>query len=131
MHHDPLRSPLSKARGLGSAKSGFSHWWLQRLSALALIPLSIWFMCNVLNILIQADRFAISLWLEQPFNTLLLSLMLVALFLHAKLGVQVVIEDYVHRESRKIAALILNNFFFIALAAISLLSVFKLHFFGI
>lgn len=131
MQHHSLKSPLARARGLGSAKSGFSHWWLQRLSALALIPLSVWFVYEVVGKLAGADRFAIGLWLEHPLNALLLSFTLTALCLHAKLGIQVVVEDYVHRESRKLTMLILNNFVFIGLAGMSLLSVFKLHFFGI
>jgi succinate dehydrogenase / fumarate reductase membrane anchor subunit len=131
MKADSLRTPLAKARGLGAAKSGFNHWWMQRLSALALIPLCVWFLYQIMSHLVHADRFSVGLWLENPLNALLISLMLVALFWHARLGIQAVVEDYVHRECTKITILILNSFFFLTLIAMSLLAVFKLHFFGI
>lgn len=131
MKYDALTSPLAKARGLGSGKHGFSHWWLQRLTAIALIPLSLWFVVNLMQHVVGAERFDVALWLESPINAVLVAALMLALTIHARLGVQVVIEDYVHAKCINIALLIFNNFLFIALAALSLMAVFKLHFFGI
>ncbi len=126
-----LRTPMANARGLGSGKHGFSHWWLQRLSAIALIPLSIWFVCSLLSKLIGAERFDVAMWLESPFHALLMAALMLALCIHARLGVQVVIEDYIHKKWVNLTLIIANNFLFIALAAISVLAIFKLHFFGV
>lgn len=131
MKHDALRSPLARVRGLGSAKDGFHHWWLQRLTAIALVPLSIWFMAQLMGSLIGATRFDVAGWLESPLAALLLLALLVALLTHAKLGIQVVLEDYVHTEWKKIALLLINQYAFIALGAAGVFAVIKLHFFGI
>lgn len=126
-----LRSPLANARGLGSGKHGFSHWWLQRLTAIALVPLTVWFVYNLMNHVVGAERFHVALWLENPVNAVLTAALLVVGTIHARLGIQVVIEDYIHKKCVNIALLIFNNFLFIALAALGVLAVFKLHFFGI
>lgn len=104
-----LNTPLSKVRGLGSAKEGSHHWWLQRLTAVALLPLSIWFVCGVLGIVGETYETAV-LWVQSPVTTVFLLLAIVALFYHAKLGLQVVIEDYVHSEGLKIASLLAMKF---------------------
>ena len=90
-----MRSPLSRARGLGSAKSGTDHWWLQRLTALALIPLVIWFVVSMI-IVTGADHAAAVAFISSPINAVLLILLIVATFHHGQLGLQVVIEDYIH-----------------------------------
>ena len=90
-----MRSPLSRARGLGSAKSGTDHWWLQRLTALALIPLVIWFVVSMI-IVTGADHAAAVAFISSPINAVLLILLIVATFNHGQLGLQVVIEDYIH-----------------------------------
>jgi len=101
-----LRSPLARARGLGSAKEGLSHWIQQRVTAIALIPLSIWFILSVIN-LAGSHYEQFQSWLSIPGNTALMLLLLFALFHHAQLGVQVVIEDYISGRGAKVAALIL------------------------
>jgi succinate dehydrogenase / fumarate reductase membrane anchor subunit len=131
MSNDSLRSPLGKARGLGSAKDGFHHWWAQRLTAIALVPLALWFVISLLCSIAGSSRFAFAAWLENPWNTLLLAGLLAVVTIHARLGLQVVIEDYVHAEGKKVAMLIINKFLFIGLAVVSVFSVIKLHFFGI
>lgn len=131
MNRDALRSPLANARGLGSGKHGFSHWWLQRLTAIALVPLAIWFMCNLLGNMVGAERFDIALWFENPVHALLTSTLVIVATIHARLGIQVVIEDYIHKKCVNIALLVFNNFLFIALAALGVLAIIKLHFFGI
>lgn len=90
-----LETPLAKARGLGSAKSGTGHWWWQRLTAIALVPLVIWLVWS-LYAMAGADLETVRAWLARPLNSLLMVSTLIALFYHAQLGMQVVIEDYVH-----------------------------------
>lgn len=99
-----LRSELGRVRGLGSAKSGLHHWWHQRLTAMALIPLTLWFVNGVLGHM-DASHEALITWMSSPFVSTMLVAFLLALFYHAKLGLQVVIEDYVHNEFHKIALL--------------------------
>lgn len=99
------RSDLGRARGLGSAKSGVHHWWHQRLSAIALVPLSLWFVTALLAHL-HDDYPEVTAWIRSPFVTVLLVGLIIAVFYHAKLGLQVVIEDYVHHALAKIALLV-------------------------
>ena len=90
-----LQSPLGKFLGHGSAKEGVQHWWSQRLTAVALVPLTLWFVAALLGM----ENFAhaeILGWIAQPFNAILLILLALALLAHSELGVQVVVEDYVH-----------------------------------
>ena len=91
-----LRDPLAIARGMGSAKDGVSHWWIQRLTATALMLLTPWFVCLLINHLIGADQYSVRETLGQPFTAALLLAYVLSLFWHAQLGLQVVIEDYVH-----------------------------------
>ncbi|MGH6948361.1 MAG: succinate dehydrogenase, hydrophobic membrane anchor protein [Kiloniellales bacterium] len=100
-----LRSPLARVRGLGSAKEGVAQWWMQRMTALALIPLAIWF-CASVAALTGADYRTVADWIGSPVPACLLLLLIGATFQHAQLGLQVVIEDYVHSEGLKLAALI-------------------------
>ena len=90
-----LRDPLAQARGLGSAKDGVRHWWLQRLTAVALMLLLPWFVWLALG-LIGADQFTVRATVGQPLNATLMLALVFALFWHAQLGLQVVVEDYVH-----------------------------------
>ena len=121
----PLRSPLSKAIGHGSAKHGFSHWWWQRLSAVALIPLTLWFVYSVIT-LINSEYAVVIAWLSSPIKaSLLLLFILVALF-HAQTGLQVVIEDYIHCKCVNLASLIAVKFISVLLAVVSVISIFKI-----
>ena len=117
-----LRSPLGRVRGLGSAKDGTGHWWAQRLTALALVPLTLWF-CVAVIALSGADHAAVADWAGSPVVAGLLILLIAATFYHAYLGVQVVIEDYVHNEMFKIAGLLLTKAAAIVLALTGILSV--------
>jgi succinate dehydrogenase / fumarate reductase, membrane anchor subunit len=90
-----LKDPLARVHGLGSAKEGVSHWWAQRLTAIALVPLSVWFMAW-LFCLLGADPGSARAAVADPVSAFLLIVFLVALFWHAQLGLQVVVEDYVH-----------------------------------
>jgi succinate dehydrogenase / fumarate reductase, membrane anchor subunit len=101
-----LRSDLGRVRGLGSAKEGVQHWWAQRMTALALIPLSLWFVASIV-FLVDVDHATAMWWLGSPVTLGLMSLFLVALIYHAVLGLQVVIEDYVHGHAAKLVLLLL------------------------
>ena len=110
-----LRSPLSKVLGLGSAKDGTGHWWAQRITAVALIPLGLWFAISVLGMPL-ADYSAVRSWLAQPLNSILMILLIVSVLHHSQLGIQVVVEDYVHDDWLKILTVTLSRFLHIALA---------------
>ncbi|RJF81863.1 succinate dehydrogenase, hydrophobic membrane anchor protein [Azospirillum cavernae] len=120
-----LRSPLAHARGLGSAKDGTEHWWSQRLTAIALVPLTIWFVFGVIRHL-GADYAAFHAWIKSPFSAVMMILVAVVTFHHAQAGLQVVIEDYIHSEWRKLAALIAVKFLSFALALACVLAVAKI-----
>jgi succinate dehydrogenase / fumarate reductase, membrane anchor subunit len=96
-----MRSPLGRALGLGSAKEGVEHWWLQRITAAALVPLSVWFVIAIIR-LVGADIEAMREWVAAPMPAILLILLLIATFWHASLGLQVVVEDYVHTPLTKL-----------------------------
>jgi succinate dehydrogenase / fumarate reductase membrane anchor subunit len=123
------RSPIGRVRGLGAARDGVSHWWSQRLTAVALVPLTLWFaiaiVCHV-----GADHAAMTAWIGSPVTAGLFILLITATFFHAYLGLQVVIEDYVHREGLKIVSLVLIKGACIVLALIGILSVLSLLFEG-
>ena len=100
-----MRSPLGRAIGLGSAKEGVEHWWAQRISAIALIPLCLWFVSAVIG-LVGADLETVQNWVGRPLPAILLLLVVIAVFYHAALGLQVVIEDYVHTELARLGLVI-------------------------
>ena len=110
-----LRTPLRQARGLGSAKDGTRHWWMTRLTAVAMAPLMLWLIFNLAR-LAEADYATTVAWAAAPWNTVLLILVIATLFYHARLGLQTIIEDYVHHEARKFALLILMQFAMVLLA---------------
>jgi len=114
-----LRSPLATARGLGSAKSGTHHWWAQRVTAVALIPLTIWFVISLI-VHVGASYEEARAWIGSPLPAVILICLIVAAFHHAQLGLQVVIEDYLHHEPCKIAALMIvkGGAFFLGLLGV-------------
>lgn len=123
----PLQTPLARARRLGSAKHGVSHWWLQRVTALALVPMTAWFLAAMIRVAQSPDPFVLADWMASPVHAAVTALMLVAVFWHAKLGAQVVIEDYVKAPFAKYGLLFANTFFCWGLAALGLIAVLKLH----
>ena len=123
------RSPLAKVRGLGSAKSGTSHWWMQRVTAVALIPLSYW-LITFLNLSFHAPYLQVVTWLIAPVNTVCIIAWVLAAFYHAALGLQVVIEDYVAAEGVKIIAVWTVNISFFILALAALVAVFRILLIG-
>lgn len=124
-----FRSPLGKVRGLGSAKDGTHHWWMQRVTAIALVPLAAWFVVSVI-VLIGKDHAAFKAWVSNPISATLLVLLIGATFHHAQLGLQVVIEDYIHGEGAKLALVLFVKFAALVLAGIGIVSVLRIAFGG-
>ena len=116
---------LRRVRGLGTAKDGVHHWWVQRLTAVALVPLSIWFVTSIV-LLAGSDHARVTAWIANPVVAVFLMLTLIAMFYHLKLGLQVVIEDYIHAKPTKFACLLLNNFGNTVLALSCIVSVLKI-----
>lgn len=122
-----IRTPLGRARGLGSAKDGTHHWWVQRVSAIAMIPPMIYLLTQLPR-LVTHDRDAFLIWLQQPLPALALALFIASSFYHAALGIQVVIEDYIHCEGRKIALLLINKLGFLFLGVAAIYAVVRINF---
>ena len=124
-----LRSPLNRVRGLGSAKEGTHHWWAQRLTALALIPLTIWFVVSIIC-LTGADHATAKAWLGSLWPAALLILTIGMTFHHGQLGLQVVIEDYVHNEALKIASILLVKGVAVVLSVVAIAAIARIAFGG-
>jgi succinate dehydrogenase / fumarate reductase, membrane anchor subunit len=117
-----MRSPLGRAIGLGSAKEGVEHWWLQRITAVALVPLSLWFVIAIIR-LVGADSDGVRDWVGNPLPAIMLVLLLIATFYHAALGLQVVIEDYIHGELTKLGLVVIVRLGCFALAVAGMFAV--------
>lgn len=124
-----LRTPLGRVRGLGSAKEGVHHWWAQRITAVALVPLTLWFIFSLAS-LAGADAAEAAAFVAQPLNAVLLLLLIAATFHHLHLGIQVVVEDYIHSELAKLAILIAVKLLAVALGVAAAFSVLKTAFGG-
>ena len=122
-----LTTKLSRVRGLGAAHHGVSHWWLQRVTAIALIPLSLWFVRGLVTLVQSSNVANVAVWLSSPVNAIVLTLLQLALFYHLKLGLQVVIEDYIKSPVCKYGMLLANTFLCFTFATIGILSILKLH----
>jgi succinate dehydrogenase / fumarate reductase membrane anchor subunit len=120
-----MRSPLGRVRGLGSAKEGTDHWFTERLTALALVPLSLWFVAAVLGG-VGADHATLKAWMSVPGNMTLMILLITAFFWHAALALGTVIEDYVHHKPAHMGGLIAVKFGCIFLGVFSIVSVLKI-----
>lgn len=120
-----FRTPLNQVRGLGSAKEGTHHWWMQRVTAVALVPLSVWFVVSLVSMSV-ADYSTVISWVSSPLVTVLLLCLIWALFHHAQLGVQVVLEDYVHSEWLKIASIVALKFAAVLLGLACVIAVLKI-----
>lgn len=120
-----FRTPLHRVRGLGAAGGAADHWWVQRLTAVALVPLSLIFVAYALS-LVGAGHATVVETLGRPVPATLTLLLIVALFWHLKLGAQVIVEDYVHHEGLKFASIIVLTFACIALGLACALAVLRL-----
>ena len=124
-----MRTPLGKVRGLGSARSGTEHFWQQRLTAIANIPLVI-FLVLFCVFMVGADREEMAGAIANPLVALMLVFTIISITWHMRLGMQVIIEDYVHGEGSKLACLLGNTFFSLAVALTGLFAVLKISFGG-
>jgi succinate dehydrogenase / fumarate reductase, membrane anchor subunit len=124
-----LRSPIGRVLGLGAAKEGFSHWWLQRVTSVALVLLGLWFVFALLRMPTFQHEFVVA-WIAMPLNAVLLLLLIGTLVYHSQLGVQVVVEDYVHHHGLKIATMMLLTFVHVAVAALAIFAVLRIAFGG-
>ena len=123
-----LRSPLGKVLGTGSAKEGVHHWWMQRLTSIALVPLTIWFVVSLLS-LPSFEHVTLVTWIAQSWTALLLILFILVATWHSQLGVRVVVEDYVHGGSKTLT-LVLITFIHAVVAAAGIFAVLKVAFGG-
>ncbi|HEY0270442.1 MAG TPA: succinate dehydrogenase, hydrophobic membrane anchor protein [Sphingomonas sp.] len=121
---------IGRVRGLGSAKSGAHHWWLQRVTGAGNLLLLVWFVISLARLPV-IDHQAMVLWLHSPLVAVPLLLLVLSVFWHLRLGMQVFIEDYVHEEGGKIACLLLLNAYVMAAAALCLFSILKIAFGGV
>ena len=123
------RTPLSRARGLGAAKHGVTHWISERVSSIALVPLTLWMVFAVLRLAAGDYQFAVH-WIAQPLNAVLMVLLLAISFWHMASGMRVIVEDYIHVTLNKSALLILNLFVCGLAGALAIFSILKVAFGG-
>jgi len=121
-----LRSPLSKVKGLGSAKDGTGHFWHQRLTSLLLIPLVLWVGFSLAAL--PVEHATLVAWIQQPWVSVALVLLVITVFYHAQLGLQVIIEDYISSHSKRTVTLLLTNLACLLLGTIGVISVLKISF---
>ena len=126
---DVMRSYLSRARGAGAAKSGIHHWWAERASAIALVPLTIWFIYAVLHLL-GATQGAVHRFVASPVNTVLLLALVAMTFHHMQLGLQVVMEDYISNNKLKAVSILLNKAVAAVLGLLCAVSILRMAFTG-
>jgi len=124
-----METPLARVRGLGSARSGAHHWWLERLTSVSTLVLFVWFIVSLVR-LPALDQTTIVDWLGSPMAAAPMALLVVSIFWHLKLGLIVVVEDYVHEEGGRLFWVVLINFLAILGAALALFAVFKIAFSG-
>ncbi|MDJ0812159.1 MAG: succinate dehydrogenase, hydrophobic membrane anchor protein [Woeseiaceae bacterium] len=120
-----LRAPLGRVLGLGTAKDGTDHWWAQRISGVALALLGLWFVASLV-MLPSLEHYTVVDFISRPINTVLLALLCLTIAYHSHLGVQVVIEDYVHGHGVKIVSLVLSRFVHIFVAVLSIYAILRI-----
>jgi succinate dehydrogenase / fumarate reductase membrane anchor subunit len=124
-----LRTPLARARGLGSAKAGLHHWWAQRLTAIALIPLVVWFAISLV-MMSGADYDIVRAWIGSPLVMVLLILTIAVGLHHGQLGLQVVVEDYVHSDGWKLVLIVAIRFIAVLFGLAAIVAILRIGFGG-
>ena len=124
-----IETPIARVRGLGSARSGAHHWWLERLTSVSTLLLFVWLGASLLQ-LPRLDQPTIVAWLADPLAAVPMLLLIVSTFWHLKIGLQVALEDYVHEEGWKFFTITILNFFTLLLAALAIFAVLKIAFGG-
>ena len=122
-----LRTPLGAVLGRGAARAGVHHWWMQRVTAVALVPLTAWLLYSLLTLRLL-DHATVALWIGTGWHPLLLTLTVLTMAWHSLLGVQVVIEDYVHQAALKTAALLASQFAHVLTALLAVYAVLRIAF---
>jgi len=122
-----LRSPLGRVLGMGSARDGTGHWWAQRVTAIALVPLTLWFFLSLL-LLPALDYETVRAWLAQPLSGLLALLSIAVLTYHSYLGTTVIVEDYVHGAPAKVVSLMLLRFLYVLCGGAGVLAILRVAF---
>lgn len=122
----PLTTPLKTARGLGSAREGVQHWWLQRLSALPLIPLGFWFVISMIGLARNSQPYQIRDWVAHPLHAWPLLFFLLLGFYHGYLGIKVIIEDYVHNKAVKLLAMLFTMLIATLFSVLSFVAIFNI-----
>ena len=122
---DMMRTPLARARGLGAAKTGAAHWWTTRLTSLALVPLTLWFLCAMVR-MIGASRDDVVYWMAGPLPIVLMIALVIATFHHLQAGMQVVIEDYVDNEWLRVGSILLMKGISLLLALACIISTLRI-----
>jgi succinate dehydrogenase / fumarate reductase membrane anchor subunit len=120
-----METPLGRVRGLGSARSGAHHWWLERLTAIATLLLLVWLVVSLVR-LPDLEHRTLTEWLAAPLAAVPMLLLILAVFWHLKLGLQVVVEDYVHTDGPKLAWIVLINFLSLFGAGLAIFAVLKI-----
>lgn len=122
-----LRTPLGRVLGMGSAHDGIGHWWAQRVSAAALIPLTLWFLISLL-MLPSLDYSTVKLWLSSPASGFLGVLLVASLSYHSYLGTAVVVEDYVHAAGMKLLVLVSLRFLYVLVGGAAIFAILRIAF---
>lgn len=126
---DGIKTPLARARGLGAAHSGSEHWWAERLTSVAALPLTLWLAWSVM-VMPDWGYESFLLWLHAPVNAILMVLTVLVMFYHAALGAQVIVEDYIHHEGFKTFKLIGIKLYFFAAGVACIFAILKIAFAG-
>jgi succinate dehydrogenase / fumarate reductase membrane anchor subunit len=129
MARQQMRTSFDRTQGLTSARKGVRHWWMQRVTAVALIPLTLWLTASLIA-RAQDDYDSFIIWLRMPFTAVLMVLLLIALFYHMALGLQVVVEDYVHNDRIKMPTVVVIHLTSFALAAAGIVTTLRIAFGG-
>ena len=122
-----MKTPFARVRGLGTAHSGTEHFWMQRLTGIANLPLIIAFLVVIVS-LVGSSQASVIATLSNPFVTMILLAALISVLIHMRIGMQVIIEDYVHTELKKIVLLMANTFFTLAVAIAAVYAILKINF---